>query len=354
MTRSSKAGAPRRREHAHARIAFTCLFALGTWATPALAQDRRDAARAAALFREARGLSEQGRHEAACERYDESQKLDPSMGTEFYLAECLERIGDNAGAYLHYASVVKLARAARMKDREAYAGEHMEQVAARVAFLELQLSPETRALPDLEIVVNGREVAIESAARVPVNLGEVRVEVRAEGRRPFRETISASAGAEILTMKVDGLTSGSAGTPGVEAPPPGDDGEGGGDGGTAPATSDGSNTARTVMMTMGGVSVGLGAIGIGIGIGFGVDAFNQWAPFDEETGTCRSREDCPNQFDAADTAASGANVAFGLGIPLAVAGAALLIFAPAEDTGGATTSVGLRVGASRLVVEGTF
>jgi hypothetical protein len=48
---------------------------------------------AQALFDEARQLTAAGRYVEACPKFAESQRIDPSMGTRFYLADCLEHIG---------------------------------------------------------------------------------------------------------------------------------------------------------------------------------------------------------------------------------------------------------------------
>ena len=62
------------------------------------ADDERPSARADRLFGEAMALIEQGNYRDACPRLDESQRLDPGLGTQYNLALCEVRIGKHASA----------------------------------------------------------------------------------------------------------------------------------------------------------------------------------------------------------------------------------------------------------------
>ena len=91
-------------------------------ARPALAQGEGERAAAAqALFDEAMRLMKADQNAAACPKLEESQRLDPGMGTEFRLAECYEKVGKLASAWAKFVSVADSAAVARMSDREAVA-----------------------------------------------------------------------------------------------------------------------------------------------------------------------------------------------------------------------------------------
>ena len=71
-------------------------------ARPGLANLSNDAAAASELFRQ--GLSDMlaGRYETACPRLEESQHLDPQLGTLFTLAECSAKAEKIASAVAYY------------------------------------------------------------------------------------------------------------------------------------------------------------------------------------------------------------------------------------------------------------
>ena len=73
-------------------------------ATPALAQNP---AAAEALFEQARSAMAAGSYDIACARFRDSDKLDPAVGTRFNLADCEERLGQNAKACEHYVQAMQ-------------------------------------------------------------------------------------------------------------------------------------------------------------------------------------------------------------------------------------------------------
>ena len=77
-----------------------------------------DSAAARALFDEGRRLASQGKYDAACPKFEESQKLDPGMGTLFNLADCVEHLGRTATAWVWFREVGDAANRAGQADRE--------------------------------------------------------------------------------------------------------------------------------------------------------------------------------------------------------------------------------------------
>src|SRR5258708_21030881 len=78
---------PRRTPLACALGAVVCSFAVG------LRAEDSDPAAAEQLFLAGRAAMQQGSLETACQRFAESQRLDPAAGTPINLADCLERRG---------------------------------------------------------------------------------------------------------------------------------------------------------------------------------------------------------------------------------------------------------------------
>src|SRR5262245_1711819 len=90
-------------------LAAPSLMCLATLAsgTRAFGQDR-DLAAAEALFREARAAMQSGDFDAACAKFEESERLDKAPGTVLNLAECEEKRGRVATAWGHLRRAVDM------------------------------------------------------------------------------------------------------------------------------------------------------------------------------------------------------------------------------------------------------
>ena len=67
----------------------------------------RDPAAGEALFAEGRAAAKAGNYQLACEKFHESQRLDPAIGTVFNIADCEERLGHLATAWTKYREVLQ-------------------------------------------------------------------------------------------------------------------------------------------------------------------------------------------------------------------------------------------------------
>ena len=77
-------------------------LSLALFARPgaALAQSADTRAAAAVLFEDGRKLKDEGKLAEACPKLEESQRLDPGIGTLYHLADCYERSGRTASAWV--------------------------------------------------------------------------------------------------------------------------------------------------------------------------------------------------------------------------------------------------------------
>src|SRR4051812_42817536 len=97
----------------------------------AAAQDR-DPAAAQALFDAARELTRQGKFAEACPKFQESNRLDPGLGTRFHLADCYEQSGRVASAWATFLEVASIARSSNQAEREKVATQRAEKLQARL------------------------------------------------------------------------------------------------------------------------------------------------------------------------------------------------------------------------------
>src|SRR5439155_2189897 len=84
------------------------LAALGVsllFTAPVFAQ--RDATTGEALFRAGRAAADKGDFATACPKFEESNHLDPALGTVFNLADCDEHIGKIASAWQLFREVAQ-------------------------------------------------------------------------------------------------------------------------------------------------------------------------------------------------------------------------------------------------------
>jgi hypothetical protein len=129
---------------------LSCLCSVSLQAQVSLS----DKTTAEVLFERARELSRDGKHVEACSRFEQSQAIEPSLGTMLYLADCYERIGRSASAWTLFLEASSQAAAAGQPDR-AHAGQRRaQQLEPSLSKLSVYVAPESD-LPGLELTRNG-------------------------------------------------------------------------------------------------------------------------------------------------------------------------------------------------------
>jgi hypothetical protein len=166
-------------------VACTVSAAWFAISVPARGQTAEESARAEKLFTEAMALVDKQDFASACPKLEESQRLDPALGTEFNLALCDEKIGKLAAAWRHQSSVVKLAHATGKKGREDAARERLAALAPHVPHLVVATSQ-----PGVVVKVDGEIVDSEAFAFYAVDAGPHTVEASAPGKQPWSQSVA--------------------------------------------------------------------------------------------------------------------------------------------------------------------
>lgn len=317
------------------RAAASALALLALTATAAIASP------ADAAFKEGRALAKAGKHAEACAAFETSQRLDPSFGTQFNIAQCDEKIGKLATALALYRA---LAEQDTNADRRAAAADLGAKLAPRVPRLQVQVTPRTA---DVTVTIDGVAPTCEPApcTATPttlVDLGSYEVVARAPGFHEARATATITDEARVVVVA---LQLAAAAPPPIDVAPidvaPA---------GTRRATAHSRRRTYAVVALAGG-----GAALIG-GAVAGVLARRAW---NDATAVCGGSTTCPSDAETAranqlaDDARLRANLSTALVIAGGVAAAggvvlwmtaprdrAVTVAAHASGDGGGVTVVG--------------
>jgi hypothetical protein len=182
------------------RVWGTLLLSVLILARPAAAQEEAKAA-AVAAFDDARRLLDKKQIAAACEKFSESQRLDPQLGTLLHLANCLEQNGQTASAWARFRDASEIA-AARKDRRQSLAEQRAAKLLPRLSKLLIEVDAGNE-LDELKIeqgnVVVGR--ALWGTA-TPTDPGTYSLEVTAPGRKPWSTSVVVPEDGGTATVRV--------------------------------------------------------------------------------------------------------------------------------------------------------
>jgi len=143
-----------------------------------------DKATAEKLFKEGKQLIKRGKITEACDKFAESQRIDPSAGTMLNLADCYARLGKTASAWAQFLETKRAAEAARREVIAAEAAKRAKELKDLLSYLTIDLEAKVEGL---EITRNGKR--LESASlgtALPIDPGEHRIEAKAPGYQSFK------------------------------------------------------------------------------------------------------------------------------------------------------------------------
>jgi hypothetical protein len=166
----------------HFVFLFSLVFVAG------LAHEARaDTATAQALFDQGKKLMAEKKYAEACSKFEESQKLDPGLGTQTNLAICYEAMGRTASAWSLYLEVAGTAKATNQTDREKRARDAAKALEGKLSKLTIEV---TGPVEGLEVKRNGQPVGQATwGTPIPVDPGEVKITAVAPKRKLWETSI---------------------------------------------------------------------------------------------------------------------------------------------------------------------
>jgi hypothetical protein len=300
----------------------SCTFIIAfivTTARAAVAQDANAEAQAQRLFDEGRALMDQGRYAEACAKLLASEHAASSGGTLLNLADCYEKDGKPASAWVRFREAAARAAAAGKKDIEAHALDRAKALAPQLSTLTIVVPP---ASDVTGLVLRRDGTVIERGAwgtPLPVDPGTYGIDASAAHRVTWATRVAVKSGADRVTVVVPVLDEDKT----ARAP--------------APAGGEGWPAGKTV-----GLALGIGGvIGVGLGSFFGLRAASL---NDDAKSHCPESPRCldaegPALTKDAQGAATISTVALIAGAALLVSGAVLWFTAPSRA---ATTAASVR------------
>jgi hypothetical protein len=313
-----------------------------------------DKAAAEALFDHGVRLMKQSSFAEACPKLEESERIDPAVGTLLYLGECYERVGRIASAWATFREAASLATNSNQADRARVASKRAQDLEPKLSRLSVELAPEVASIPGVTVKRGAQRLEPSLyGTPLPVDPGEYRIEVSAPGYETWTAPIKVEGGGASASVRVPGLVKASvdaaapstAATPrppsSTPAPLP-----------PSPARPEQGLTTR---QTLGIVIAGVGVVGVGLGTYFGVKAISKNS---DAEGFCQPNALCSREgitlTDNAREAATASNIAFAAGGALVAIGGVVFLTGGRGDTERLALVPVLAPGTAAASISGSF
>lgn len=166
----------------------------------AAAEPGANKAAADALFSEGRALMAQGKFVEACEKFAESERFEPAVGTSLNLGECHERLGRTASAYGAFGEAKRLAALRGDAEREAHAAQRRAVLEPRLSRIALSVPSK---VPGVKVLLDGQELGTGAiGAAIPVDPGKHVVRAVAPDKPPFEKEVEVGPGPLTVAVEV--------------------------------------------------------------------------------------------------------------------------------------------------------
>jgi hypothetical protein len=335
-------------------LAAALVVACSLLGVPAVARAQSNSAQAETMFREGKRLMAAKDYAAACPKFAEAARLDPSSGVQLALGLCLEGQGKTASAWGAYVTAASLARRDGRKDRERAADQHASALEPKLPHVTIEVAAPTAALAGLVVREDGVLIGSAAWSSAPIDPGAHTIDAAAPGKKAFAATFAIDPG-EKKTVSVPVLedapatpASASASAPASPTAVPAAStvpvGSGGSSAGAAPSESSAPLAEPShALRNTGLVVLGVGAASTIAGVVFGLVAINKASSVNKACpgSTCGNAQTVSDDQTAGTLADASTGTFIAGGACVAVG--ALLFFLgrhPAEEA--ATTTAGVR------------
>ena len=233
-------------------------------------------------FKKGRELRKQQKWAEACAAFEESQRLDPQLGTQFNIAECDAKLGKLATALALYKEIIRRDTNAT---RKSAATDLAKQLEPRVPKLQIQIDPKP---PGLAVTINKKPASDPTAAQL-VDFGTYDIVASAPGFDDASTSVKVAEEAKVLVIalrmapRAQPQQQEERPKPAPPAPKIGIQDQ------PAPAPSHRKRNA-VIAFAVGGVA-GVGGTILGLG------ARNAW---NDAKAVCEGATECTNAMDAAE------------------------------------------------------
>jgi hypothetical protein len=320
-------------------LAFAGLLVCLLRSPASMAQTPASGTDAEQRFRRGQSLFQAGRVAEACREFEESQRLEPALGTLLNMANCHERLERLLLAMREFQEAASSAHSAGITDVESFARERASALAREIPSLEVRVDRATAPA--------GLSVRLESALIAPpewgiprpLEPGRYRIEASAPGRVSFQKELTLARGGGRLIVQIPNL---------LEAAPATESDT------SSDASSDTSSEMRFGPRRVAAVVAGgVGVAGVVTGAIFGLRSMSKHDDAEEycDSGRCTDRRGV-DLSDQALTAGNVSTIAFAVGAA-GLAGGAVLWFTGETNRESATAPT-IGVGLSGVSVAGRF
>jgi hypothetical protein len=307
-----------------------------------------DSAAALTLFEEGKKLATDGNYKEGCPKLLASYNLVQKLGTLLNLADCYEKSGKTASAWVRFTEGTMIAERAGQQERAEFARTHAAALVPRLSRLVITVAGPP---PDgLEVRRDG--ALVEAAAfgtAVPLDPGTHTIEARAPHKKAWSTSVDIELDAskprafEIPALEADGEAPAKVEPPLSSTTPP-----------PAGAESARGGTQRTWGIVLGGV----GVASIGASLIGGLIANQKYDRSNQNGGCVNDR--CTSQgLDERSTASTIAAVSTGLFIGGALlVGTGIVLYVTAPSTSASLSpsagSTALSVGPGSVFLQRTW
>jgi hypothetical protein len=337
----------------------TAAVVLATFVTavapPASAQDK---AGAEVLLSQGLALEKQGKIAEACAKLDASLKLFASLNTEYHLADCYEKQGKTASAWIDFQEIADKAKSAGETAKASKAAERAAAIASKVSHLTI-LVPDKVA--GLEVKRDG--VTVSDAilgTPLPIDPGEYTIDATAPGKTAFHSKVKVQPdGAETrVEISLGEAKGGGVAAVPTTAPTTAPSDAASSSAPDTPSTTSDTSSGGSSTKTIGLIVAGTGVVAMAVGGVLGLSAKSSY-----NSASCNGDACDQAGLDQRNDARSKGNVAtivFAVGAAALIGGGVLWLTAPSGSSSssssstGSTPKISAGVGLGTVVLGGSF